>query len=769
MKIHDIKNKLDEVKFSTSTGMDVLNSPVAKEISVGYEFEFCVPSSSIEPKPSLGVTFSNMEDDELHEFLLELLEGNRGRIDIYGWHITNSKNAKMYRNRDIRITAPIFDKLFKLKDNIQANKRTATDAYKKYKNKSNTYGDLIRLWIDDPSSIDELFTFDPRKVLDFLCSDAELAELISDYLEAYNDDGNEVDEYRQIANKVVKPAINELVSVPVIVFDSYHEKPKDFSSQAWYIEPDQSIEPLEIDGEPDTGIEIVTSPYMAPVALDLLKRFYKVAEKYKFYTGEEYGTGLHINISIPAKIDILKLAVFLGDEYVLRSFGREENDYAISVIDKLRTQATSSYTGRDIYKTKTKKSKASMKNVLDRPNRSTSLNLKFLKKLMSDISKDHYTSISTHNNKNYVSFRHPGGDYLNEYAKVEQTLLRFIQALVIASDESLYKKEYLTKLVKLIGPPKYDESSSKVREVRQAIKEIITNGLLVYQADIYQTSNYRLSDQMIRDRVRIYISYDAPYIYSRNYATRYIIKKSSDAKQNIVNSGIKIHDTVPLKRFMRVLSFPQVSMDAVKLINSLDSNPINMNPQRHDRVLTEFIRLPYSDPRVKEYVSNLRDLVTDHELANESRIYPEHPTYYFAYGMLTDPKLMGRHKLVGIGELRNFEYKMYYYANVEQSPGNVVYGCLWEINKSDLRQLDHIEGYPNLYDRKTYPVYVDGKKYISEVYVMTNSTKRRVSGTMPTKEYMKKVARGYLSAGIPNEQLTDALAKSSENRRDRHG
>ena len=32
------------------------------------------------------------------------------------------------------------------------------------------------------------------------------------------------------------------------------------------------------------------------------------------------------------------------------------------------------------------------------------------------------------------------------------------------------------------------------------------------------------------------------------------------------------------------------------------------------------------------------------------------PIYYFAYGMLTDPQLMHGLELVGVGELRNFEY-----------------------------------------------------------------------------------------------------------------
>ena len=86
------------------------------------------------------------------------------------------------------------------------------------------------------------------------------------------------------------------------------------------------------------------------------------------------------------------------------------------------------------------------------------------------------------------------------------------------------------------------------------------------------------------------------------------------------------------------------------------------------------------------------------------------PVYYFSYGMLTDPELMQGLHMVGVAELPNFEYKMYSWANVEHKPGSKVYGVLWAIDHNVISQLDRAEGYPSLYDRRTYPVYVDGNK-----------------------------------------------------------
>jgi gamma-glutamylcyclotransferase (GGCT)/AIG2-like uncharacterized protein YtfP len=136
------------------------------------------------------------------------------------------------------------------------------------------------------------------------------------------------------------------------------------------------------------------------------------------------------------------------------------------------------------------------------------------------------------------------------------------------------------------------------------------------------------------------------------------------------------------------------------------------------------------------------------------------PVYYFAYGMLTDPKIMGDLELVGVGELQNFEFEMFNYANVLPNPGHTTYGCLWAIDRQTISRLDQIEGYPKLYDRKTVPVYVDGQKYAAEVYTMTPQTRDNLFDGQPTQGYVDKIVRGYRNAGVPIFQLKRALRVS---------
>ena len=133
------------------------------------------------------------------------------------------------------------------------------------------------------------------------------------------------------------------------------------------------------------------------------------------------------------------------------------------------------------------------------------------------------------------------------------------------------------------------------------------------------------------------------------------------------------------------------------------------------------------------------------------------PVYYFAYGMLTDPELMPGANLIGSAELKNFKLEMFAYANVFPTPGATVIGSLWAIDRQLLAQLDNTEDYPTLYDRKTVPVFANGQRYEAELYTMTPGTRDYMVGKLPSEGYIQRIERGYQNAGIPFDQLDDAL------------
>lgn len=133
--------------------------------------------------------------------------------------------------------------------------------------------------------------------------------------------------------------------------------------------------------------------------------------------------------------------------------------------------------------------------------------------------------------------------------------------------------------------------------------------------------------------------------------------------------------------------------------------------------------------------------------------------YYFAYGMLTNKNYMRNSKIVGVGIVNNFEFEMLRYANVYRKMNSKVYGLLWEINKKLLQELDHIEGYPILYDRIKVDVLVNDRTYTSEMYTMTQLTRKSFLHSEPSDSYIDTVVDGYKSSNIPLTQIIQALEK----------
>ena len=112
------------------------------------------------------------------------------------------------------------------------------------------------------------------------------------------------------------------------------------SSHHYVVEPDGS---LEGDDYGDRGLEFVSPPLPIDVILNDLSKVKRWADSYGCYTNDS--TGLHINISVPEysrdKLDFVKLAILMGDEYVSDRFGRLGAFYAKSAMGMIRDNVRS--------------------------------------------------------------------------------------------------------------------------------------------------------------------------------------------------------------------------------------------------------------------------------------------------------------------------------------------------------------------------------------------------------------------------------------------
>ena len=231
----------------------------------------------------------------------------------------------------------------------------------------------------------------------------------------------------------VADEFSRMIGKPINASQRYHGARREAGH--YVVEPDGSLEPDDYD---DAGLEFVSPPMPIDEMISDFNKVVAWAKEKGCYTNDS--TGLHINVSVPDfskdKLDYVKLAILLGDEYILKEFGREGNTYCKSALKRVKD------------------------NIRSRPEDAKQM-LDKMKSGLSDIASkaihsgatDKYTSINTKDG--YIEFRSPGGDWLDaDIPKIENTLLRFVVALDAAVDPQKYRKEYLTKLYKLLSPSK---------------------------------------------------------------------------------------------------------------------------------------------------------------------------------------------------------------------------------------------------------------------------------------------------------------------------
>ena len=246
----------------------------------------------------------------------------------------------------------------------------------------------------------------------------------------------------------VAASLKDVVQMPVTASGGYHQATR--KPGVWIVEPDGS---LSADNSEDGGLEIISPPMPIEQAMQKLQAVIDWAQARGCYTNSS--TGLHMGVSLPGQksfaeaegdvesapvaekpIDFMKLALFLGDQHVLKQFEREANSYCRSSLEKLKAKNWSpQQIATAMEKMRGNLINLAYKDLADRSPGRDSINMK----------------------DNYVEFRGAGGDYLSKESDqgmdfLENTLLRYVQALAIAGDPNAYRDEYAKKLYKLISP-----------------------------------------------------------------------------------------------------------------------------------------------------------------------------------------------------------------------------------------------------------------------------------------------------------------------------
>jgi len=238
----------------------------------------------------------------------------------------------------------------------------------------------------------------------------------------------------------VADEFSSAIGRPVNASSRYHGATREKGK--YVVEPDGSLEPDDYD---DSGLEFVSPPLPLEEMFSDLDKVKKWADEKGCYTNSS--TGLHINVSVPEfsvdNLDYIKLALLMGDKYVLEQFDRLGNTYAKSAMDKIVDRIKQRPEDAEMLLVK-------MKEGLG----------KLATKVIHSGATEKYTSINT--KTGYIEFRSPGGDWLSDkfFNQIKPTLSRFVVALDAAMDPEKYRDEYLKKLYKLLQPKSKEDTLS---------------------------------------------------------------------------------------------------------------------------------------------------------------------------------------------------------------------------------------------------------------------------------------------------------------------
>jgi hypothetical protein len=170
-----------------------------------------------------------------------------------------------------------------------------------------------------------------------------------------------------------------------------------------------------------------------------------------------------MSVSLPESamknVDFVKLALFLGDNYVLDQFNRSGNGYAQSALKRIESKV------QNLEPEQIEGAFRQMKTHMEQLASASLANSRGFGKYFSINPKD-----------GYIEFRSAGGlNYFKNIDKIQDTMLRYAYALAIASDPQAERQEYLKKLYQLFSATIKDEGET-IKYFSKYVAGLITAG-----------------------------------------------------------------------------------------------------------------------------------------------------------------------------------------------------------------------------------------------------------------------------------------------------
>lgn len=270
-------------------------------------------------------------------------------------------------------------------------------------------------------------------------------------------EGGEPTPFDEVAMLSASETLRKVLDKTVRVSMGYHQAPR--TATTYIIEPDGSISP---DSDEDGAAEIVSPPMPLSEMVRDLREVADWAEEHGGYTNRS--TGLHIGVSLPdmSTVDYVKLALLVGDRYVLDQFGRSASVYTQSVLDKIAGTTNAQTIAQAV--------DALKKGLVEVASNALKYTV-----FRSTGSTDKYVSLNWKGN--YIEFRSIGKDYLADMDKVVNTVYRYVRALVSAATPDMDRREYLSKLYKIVQGANANISGPQAEPVNMVITKYLSGDI----------------------------------------------------------------------------------------------------------------------------------------------------------------------------------------------------------------------------------------------------------------------------------------------------
>jgi hypothetical protein len=497
--------QLDELKMSPSYLQRWANSPEAEGMRIGIEFEMCVPNIEGENDDEYEPDYDRDEyAHDIQSIVDFYVNGDFSNMSRYeGQDLVEKKQNEYWDWQSEKISYDLDedDLRSRIRDEIESD-IDFNDSLEKAAEEEGVDIEQARL-VDSvreraeelhQEAIDEVMSdtdgrtyqriYDriQEEIVDEMRSDGDYSE--RDWLEyiGIRTMADAEQEWNLSWPYAISPMRNGDVTMDDLAEDfsvavmanvntgnGYHSVKRDDTS--WVIEPDGSIEVA--DKSTDVGLEFISPPMPLKDGLKAIESVKEWAGLFGCYTNSS--TGLHMNISLPnydaEKLDYVKLALFMGDQYILEQFDRLGNTYCKSAL---------SLVARSANPENSKKALMQMKSHLNA----------LASRLI--VSKQETRTTSINAKEGWVEFRGPGGDYLDKDTdQLVMTALRLAMSLKIACDETAFKQEYAKKLYKLIGPGEGKITDNTVELFTKYVAgELQKNQLMQYLKTAQTTRKY---------------------------------------------------------------------------------------------------------------------------------------------------------------------------------------------------------------------------------------------------------------------------------------